>query len=133
MADTSATDEPDIPEKRYSAATVVIPRPPRIQPTRARARSINWFDIPHRSIRVPAKMKLGIASKTKLSAPEIIPEGSFPNSKPPNSRPSPPERIMAKRIGTVRTISTRNSMIAGIKNTGRLQQWIYNERLPYPD
>src|SRR2546426_1546625 len=36
-ADTSATVEPEIPEKMYSAATTAMPRPPRIQPTRATA------------------------------------------------------------------------------------------------
>jgi hypothetical protein len=39
MAETSAMVEPEIPEKKYSASTTESPRPPRTQPTIARARS----------------------------------------------------------------------------------------------
>jgi sigma54-dependent transcription regulator len=38
MADTSATVEPEIPEKKYSPSTVTIPRPPRIEPTKTFAK-----------------------------------------------------------------------------------------------
>ena len=43
-----------------------MPSPPRSQPTSARARSTSAFDMPQRSMTVPAKMKLGIASKTQF-------------------------------------------------------------------
>jgi hypothetical protein len=33
MAETSATVEPEMPEKMYSATTTAMLRPPRIQPT----------------------------------------------------------------------------------------------------
>ena len=53
-------------EKKYETTMTDMPRPPRSQPTSARARSTSAFDMPQRSISVPAKMKLGIASRTQF-------------------------------------------------------------------
>src|SRR6266478_2950493 len=70
MAETSAIVLPEIPEKKYSASTTDMPRPPRTQPIIARARSTSAYDIPQRSMRLPAKMKVGMASSTQLCEPD---------------------------------------------------------------
>ena len=66
-ADTSATVEPEIPEKMYSAATTAMPRPPRIQPTRATASRTSRRAMPPVSMRAPARMKSGSESSTNES------------------------------------------------------------------
>ena len=53
-----------------------IPRPPRTQPTKARASSTSELDIPARSISEPAKTKDGIASRTQLCEAAIMVEPS---------------------------------------------------------
>ena len=70
-----------MPEKKYSASTTDMPRPPRTRPTRARARSTSAYDIPQRSIRLPAKTKVGMASRTQLCEPATRLEGSFCSEK----------------------------------------------------
>src|SRR5260370_39228611 len=54
-----------------------MPRPPRSQRTKARARSTSAFDMPQRSMTVPAKMKDGIASKTQFCDPAIMLEATI--------------------------------------------------------
>jgi len=66
-AETSATVEPEIPEKMYSAATTAIPRPPRTQPTSATARATRRRAIPPVSMSAPASTKSGKASSTNES------------------------------------------------------------------
>src|SRR5439155_12447523 len=101
MAETSAIVEPEIPEKKYSASTTDMPRPPRTQPIIARARSTSAYDIPHRSMRLPAKMKVGMASSTQLCEPATRLEGSFCSEKLPTTSPvkpaMPSEKTMAAR------------------------------------
>ncbi len=67
IAETSATVEPEMPEKMYSATTTAMARPPRIQPTSACARCTERTAMPPVSISMPAKMKSGIASSTNES------------------------------------------------------------------
>ena len=67
MAETSATVEPEMPEKMYSATTTAIARPPRIQPTSACARRTSRTAMPPVSISAPARMNSGMASSTKES------------------------------------------------------------------
>ena len=66
-ADTSATVEPEIPEKMYSAATTAMPRPPRTQPTSATARSTSRRAMPPLSMSDPARTKSGKARRTNES------------------------------------------------------------------
>jgi hypothetical protein len=70
IADTSATVDPEIPEKNASATTTAMPRPPRRWPISTRARWTSRAEMPPVSIRPPARMKSGIASSTNESAPE---------------------------------------------------------------
>ncbi len=64
-------------EKKYETTMTDMPRPPRSQPTNARARSTSAFDMPQRSMIVPAKMKDGIASKTQFCDPAIMLEATI--------------------------------------------------------
>ena len=66
-AETSATVEPEMPEKMYSAATTAMPSPPRTQPTSATARRTRRCAMPPVSISAPARMKSGRESSTKES------------------------------------------------------------------
>src|ERR1700675_4899136 len=100
MADTSAMVEPEIPEKKYSASTTDMPSPPRTQPTSTRARSTKAYDIPQRSMRLPANTKVGMASSTQLWEPATRLEGSLVSEKLPTSRPVKPARPSAKTIGS---------------------------------
>src|SRR5919201_7042645 len=70
MAAASATDEPEISDWIIVATTVTIARPPRTKPTRLWARFTRRSEMPPVSMRPPARMKSGIASRGKLEAPE---------------------------------------------------------------
>ncbi len=72
MAETSATVEPEIPEKMYSATTTAMESPPRIQPTSACARRTSRTAMPPVSMRAPARMKRGMARSTKESTPSNV-------------------------------------------------------------
>jgi hypothetical protein len=69
-ADASATEDPDIPEKRISETTTAIPKPPRICPTIAIPRFTRRREIPPVSISDPAMMKNGIAKNANESIAE---------------------------------------------------------------
>src|SRR2546425_12924724 len=99
MAETSAIVEPEMPEKKYSARTTDMPSPPRTQPTRLRARLTRAYDIPQRSMRLPAKINVGMARSTQLCEPATRAEGSFWSEKLPSTRPSMPESPSANTIG----------------------------------
>src|SRR4030095_11534749 len=107
IAETSATVEPEMPEKKYSARTTDTHRPPRNRPTRARSRSTSAYDIPQRSIRLPAKTKCGMASKTQLCEPATRLDGSFCSEKLPASSPAKPAMPSENTIGSERIVSTR--------------------------
>ncbi len=64
-------------EKKYETTITDMPSPPRSQPTRARARSTSAFDMPQRSMTVPAKIKLGIASNIQFCDAPIRLEASI--------------------------------------------------------
>ena len=66
-AETSATVEPEMPEKMYSAATTAMPSPPRTQPTSATASRTRRCAMPPVSMSAPARMKSGSESRTKES------------------------------------------------------------------
>src|SRR4029453_4346003 len=110
IAETSAPVEPEMAEKKYSASTTDTPRPPRTRPTRARARSTSAYDIPQRSIRLPAKRKVGRASKTQLGEPAPRLDGSFWSEKFPASSPAKPAMPSENTIGSERIVSTREVM-----------------------
>src|SRR5437762_5581956 len=110
MAETSAMVEPEIAEKKYSASTTDSPRPPRTQPTSARARLTSAYDIPQRSMRLPANTKVGMASSTQLWEPATSADGSLVSEKLPTSRPVKPARPSAKTIGSDSRVSTMNVM-----------------------
>ena len=71
-AETSAADEPEMPENRYSLTTVVMPRPPRMCPTSARAKPTSRSVMPPVFIRSPASTNSGSASSRKESIPPIM-------------------------------------------------------------
>ncbi len=86
MAATSAVVEPEIPENRISATTVTWANPPRRCPTSAIARSTSRREMPPVSIMAPARMKSGMARRTKLSAPAISLWGSMMGFGPPRMK-----------------------------------------------
>ena len=59
----SASEDPEIPPKIMLPVTVAAPRPPFIQPTSEVVKSIRLRPIDPRSIRLPARMKSGTASR----------------------------------------------------------------------
>ena len=99
IADTSAMVEPEMPEKKYSASTTDMPSPPRTQPTSTRARLTSAYDIPQRSMRLPANTKVGMARSTQCWVPATRLDGSFCSEKLPIRRPMKPERPRAKTMG----------------------------------
>ena len=68
----SATAVPEIPANNIDPATLVRPRPPRIQPTPALAKRMIRSVMPPPFIRLPAMMKPGIHNRTKESTPAKI-------------------------------------------------------------
>ena len=70
-AETSAADEPEMPENRYSLTTVVMPRPPRMWPTSARANPTSRSVMPPVFMRSPASTNSGMASRRNESIPAI--------------------------------------------------------------
>ena len=85
-AETSAADEPEIPENRYSLTTVVIPRPPRMWPTSARAKPTSRSVMPPVFIRSPASTKSGSARSRNESMPPITRWGTTISGMSPRSR-----------------------------------------------
>src|SRR5437868_5324175 len=117
MADTSAMVEPEMPEKKYSASTTDMPRPPRTQPTSTRARFTSAYDIPHFSMRFPANTKVGMASNTQCCVPATRLEGSFCSEKLPRTSPTKPAIPRAKTMGMARAASTMNERPTAPKST----------------
>ncbi len=105
--------EPDIPEKPYSATTTAIPRPPRIQPTRACASRTRRTAMPPVSISMPAKMKSGIASSTNESTDWWICCAMMMSGNSPfQARPARPAAPIANATGTPSSSSARNTTMA---------------------
>ena len=69
MAETSAAVEPEMPEKRTSATTTTMARPPRTRPTMAIARSTIRSEIAPDSMSAPARTNSGMARRTNESTP----------------------------------------------------------------
>ena len=86
MAETSATDAPEIPEKMYSPSTVEIPRLPRICPTRARAKVTRRVVIPPVFINSPTRIKSGTARRTNESIPPMTIMGKIKSCILPRAR-----------------------------------------------
>ncbi|MCY1236223.1 hypothetical protein D9M72_488690 [compost metagenome] len=82
-AATSATLEPEMPEKMYMVTTTTWSRPPRRCPIRASTSLASGRVRPAEFITVPARIKNGIARRTKPLAPEAIPMGMALTSEMP--------------------------------------------------
>src|SRR5215207_3052437 len=107
IAETSATVEPEMPEKNISATTTAMPSPRLTCLIRTRARSTRRAEIPPVSISAPARMKSGIARRTKESAPEKIRCGTTRSGAASETRsPIAAETPIAKATGAVRAIIT---------------------------
>jgi hypothetical protein len=65
----SATDEPEMQPKRAEARMLTSARPPRMKPTKIRARLTSRSAMPPSAMMPPARMKKGIASSAKSSVP----------------------------------------------------------------
>ncbi len=116
MADTSATVEPEIPEKMYSATTTAIESPPRIQPTSTWARRTRRTAMPPVSMKAPARMKSGIASSTNESTPsKICLTITVSGYSPLHQRPMKPATPMTKATGIPsRRRTTKETAMIGI-------------------
>src|SRR5512133_3033182 len=66
IAKVVATDEPDTAAKIMQVSTQVIGRPPWMPPTMLLANSTRRREMPPVSIRLPARMKNGIAASGNL-------------------------------------------------------------------
>ncbi len=110
MADASATEDPEIPEKKISATTTTNPSPPLMCPTRLRARRTSRSEIPPCSISPPARMKSGMARNGNVSMPEY----SFSvttdvGTVPCHRRVAKQARTMEKATGTLMASRTRKA------------------------
>src|SRR3954470_22074939 len=124
-------------EKKYETTMTDIPRPPRSQPTSARAKSTSAFDMPQRSMTVPAKMKLGIASRIQFCEAPIRLDATMSSECPPSTRPSTAAAPSANTIGIDNAIRTTNSrpveassisVVPGRGNAGLLQGGFFRAR-----
>ncbi len=88
----SATADPDMPAMIMLVTTVTWPSPPRICPTRHWAKCTRRCVIPPVFMRLPARMKKGIASSVKLVVPEYMRAGSMSRT---SVCPSPTKKITA--------------------------------------
>ena len=66
MANVVATDEPDTAAKIMQVSTKVMGRPPCTPPTMLLANSTRRREMPPVSIRLPARMKNGMAASGNL-------------------------------------------------------------------
>ena len=82
-AAAEATDEPVMAPKMAEAPLAPIEAPPETPPTRVCIRSNRYLAKPERSMMLPARMKNGIASRTKLSRPENIDCATWVNEVTP--------------------------------------------------
>jgi hypothetical protein len=110
IAKVVATDEPDTAAKIMQVSTQVIGRPPWMPPTIERAKSTRRCEIPPVSIRLPARMKKGIAARGNLSSAlnisfgnRIIRSGSEMRSPTDAARPmeTATETLNAKQTSIV--------------------------------
>ena len=69
----SATPEPDIPAMIMFVTTTTWASPPRMWPTSVLAKSTSRSVIPPVFMRLPARMKKGMARRGKVSIPPISP------------------------------------------------------------
>src|SRR5687767_8815344 len=122
MAETSATVEPEMPEKMYSATTTAIDRPPRTQPTSTCASRTSRTAMPPVSMSAPASMKRGMASSTKESTPSnvclrICVSGCWPLHQKPASAAMPTVKetgtASRRRTMKVRPMTTTTSVRRG--------------------
>src|SRR6266568_7178259 len=97
-------------EKKYETTITDMPSPPRSQPTSARAKSTSAFDMPQRSITVPAKTKLGIASCTQCCDAPTRLDASISSELPPSTSPMTAAAPSAKTIGTEKATRTTKRM-----------------------
>jgi hypothetical protein len=81
-AAASATADPDISAKNMEVTIFTMASPPRINPTRALAKSINLREIPAEFIKLPVRTKRGMAKRGKLSAPLNNLKGTVSRSIP---------------------------------------------------
>src|SRR6188768_4231707 len=72
MAKVVATEDPDTAAKIMQVSTQVIGRPPCTPPTMLLANSTSRREMPPVSIRLPARMKKGIAASGNLLMEENI-------------------------------------------------------------
>jgi len=86
-AATSATLEPEMPEKMYMVTTTTCSRPPRRWPISASTSLASGRVRPAEFMTVPARMKNGMASRTKPLAPDAMPIGmALTSEMPPRYR-----------------------------------------------
>jgi hypothetical protein len=71
-AAASAAAEPEMAAMITAAAMATMPRPPRMWPIQASAKSTMRREMPPAFMSSPASMKKGMASNGKLSAPSTI-------------------------------------------------------------
>ena len=76
MANVVATLEPETAAKIIQVMTQVMAKPPCKPPTMDLAKLTSRFEIPPTSIRLPARMKNGIAPSANLSMAENISFGT---------------------------------------------------------
>lgn len=82
-AATSATFEPEMPEKMYIVTTTTCRSPPRRCPMSASTKRASGRVKPAEFITEPARMKKGMASRTKPLAPVAMPSGTAVMSEMP--------------------------------------------------
>src|SRR5512134_152355 len=99
MAKVVATLEPETAAKIMQVSTQVMARPPCRPPTMDLAKSTSRREMPPTSIRLPARMKKGMAARGNLSMAEKISfgttsRGAAPDNWMPTTLEKPMETAM---------------------------------------
>ena len=109
----SATDEPEMQPNRVEATMLTSARPPRIQPTKTRARFTKRRAMPPSAMIAPASTKKGMASSEKLSTPSEILSMTASRGMSIHSAATSAERPSEYATGTPiaqRTVNTASRM-----------------------
>src|SRR3546814_17722160 len=115
MAKVVATEEPETAAKIMQVSTQVAESPPCTPPTKDFANSTSRCEMPPASIRLPARMKKGIAAsgnlllelKIRFTAPSI-----FASATPmPHTLVSPMEPEMETEIAKQRNLVLRQAVV----------------------
>src|SRR6056297_2192483 len=139
MAAAVAGPDPVIAANKVQAITVTVARPPGLLPTNARDRATRAWVSPPRSIKLPARMNMGIAISVKLSMALNAFCARYSSGKPAARSPAKAEIPSAAAIGIPNINAAKNEraiIAAGLMHDSHLYLGVRKIELasdPTPD